>query len=341
MKHSRLRVAVLGYGYWGPNLVRNFRELEDAEVAAVCDLHWTRKDHWDQHFPALRRLDDWRAAVRDPGVDAVVISTPVSTHFEIARETLRQGKHALVEKPLALRSEEARELVDLAASRDLVLMVGHTFIYHGAVRKIRDLLAAGELGEVLYLDSTRANLGILRDDINVVWDLAPHDISIMDFLLGQAPLAVSATGSSHTRRRLEDVAFLSFQFRGDLIGHINVNWLSPVKVRTLLIGGTRKMIAFDDNEPREKVRVYDHGLERLDTPGKRHNDLIHVRAGSILVPQLDLTEALHIESRDFVDSIRDSRSPEANGAMGLRVVRLLEYASKSLALGGASVSIDL
>jgi len=340
MTVSRLRVGVIGYGYWGPNLVRNFQELEDAEVVSVCDIRRERREHFEKQYPGLTISEDWQELVRSPAVDAVVVATPVSTHYQIAREALQQGKDVFVEKPLALGADKAGALIELSQRRQRTLMVGHTFLYHGAVRKIRELMDQGELGEPLYLDSTRANLGILQDDINVIWDLAPHDLSIMDFLLRRPPLSVSATGASHTGRGLEDVAFITLHFPDHVIAHVNVNWLSPVKIRRLLVGGTDKMVVFDDNEPSEKVKVYDRGVACSDSPDKRHNELIQYRAGDIFVPQLDLTEALLNEARDFVASIREGRQPLANAESGLRIVKLLELACLSLSRDGAPVEVN-
>ena len=339
MMLSKVRVGVIGYGYWGPNLVRNFLELDDTEVVAVCDRRIERREHLERLAPKLQVISDWRRLVSDPGIDAVVIATQVSTHYGIAREALDCGKHILVEKPLVPSADQARDLLERADRRGCVLMAGHTFLYHGGIRKVRELIQAGELGDLLYLDSVRANLGILQDDVNVVWDLAPHDVSIMDFLVGDTPVSVSATGMCHTGRKLEDIAFLTFRFAGDFIAHLNVNWLSPVKIRSLMIGGRRKMVVFDDTEPSEKVKVFDRGLEREDSPDKRHNDLLLCRAGDIYVPQLDLTEALQLEARDFVECIRCSRRPQADGLSALRIVRLLELACKSLAQGGAPIDI--
>ncbi len=339
MADSQIGIGVIGYGYWGPNLVRNFHDLEDVAVVCVCETRRQRREHLHKHYPGARMIGDWREMIHDRNVDAVVVATPVSTHYQLAREILSGGKHVLVEKPLALKSVEARELIDLAERYRQVLMVGHTFVYHEPVRKIRELVCEGELGELLYLDSTRANLGILQDDINVIWDLAPHDISIMDYLLRRKPVSVCTTGSSHTGRGLEDIAFLTFHYGDNLIGHVNVNWLSPVKIRRMLVGGTRKMIVYDDTEPSEKVKVYDLGIERSDSPGKRHNELIQYRAGDIFVPKLANKEALRTEASDFIDSIRKSRRPQADGESGLRIVQLLELASESLSRGGVPIEV--
>jgi len=336
---SRVRIGVIGYGYWGPKLVRNFYDMDEAEVACVCDTNLDRIEELYRHYPTIQGVRDAGELIHDTRVDALAVATPVSSHYELAREALMAGKHVLVEKPLARTSDQARELAELASARGLILMVGHTFLYHGAVVKIRDLVRQGVLGELLYIDSTRANLGILRDDINVVWDLAPHDLSIMDCLLEQTPHTVCATGASHTGRGIEDVAFLTFQYQGNLIGHVNVNWLSPVKVRTFLVGGAGKMVVYDDTEPIEKVKVYDRGLSRVDSPGTKHNELIRQWTGDVLVPKLDPTEALLGEVRDFIECIREKRKPVADADSALRVVRLLELACTSLQLGGRPVEV--
>ncbi len=339
MSCSGIGVGVIGCGYWGPNLVRNFHDLEGCEVVLICDRHPGRAESLSRHYPGMRTCTAFSQLISDPEVDAVAIATPVSSHYSLARESLEAGKHVLVEKPLASNSEQARELVDLSLERDRVLMVGHTYVYHGAVRKIQELVQSGELGELLYLDSTRTNWGILQDDINVVWDLAPHDISIMDFLLAKTPLSVSATGASHTGRGLEDVAFLTLHYPDNLIGHVNINWLSPVKVRTLLLGGSRKMIVYDDNEPSEKVRVYDRGILPSNGDQSRHNDVLRYRTGDVFIPKLDLTEALQTEVCDFRDSILEGRQPLADGESGLRIVRLVELACESLVRGGVPLEV--
>ncbi len=336
---SQLRIGVIGYGYWGPNLVRNVNRLADAAAVSVCDYHESRREHVRTQYPGMAALHDWREVVTDPAVDAVIIATPVTTHFELARAALQEGKHVLVEKPMAASLAEAEELLELSSARGLTLMVGHTFLYQGAIRRIAKMASGGELGELLYLDSTRANLGILQDDINVIWDLAPHDFSIMDHVVGEMPLSVSATGATHTDRRLEEIAFVTLHYRDDLIGHVNVNWLSPVKIRKILFGGTRKMVVYDDTEPGEKVKVYDRGVERRSEQDQRHNELIQYRAGDVFVPALDMTEPLFAEVKDFADSIRERRKPLADAESGIRVVRLLELACRSLAQGGVPLEV--
>jgi len=337
---SKVKIGLIGYGYWGPNLARNFREVVDCELVSICDLRADRLDQVARIYPGVRRESDWSKVVADPGTDAIIIATPVSSHFEFAREALRCGKHVLVEKPLAPSSREAEELVLMAESRQRVVMVGHTFVYSGAVRRIRQLTRDGALGELLYFDSTRANLGVLQDDINVIWDLAPHDLSILDLLLESQPAFVSATGASHTNRRLEDVAFITLHYPSAFIAHVSVNWLSPVKVRTILLGGSDRMVVYDDTESIEKLRVYNRGVERNGSSDKRHNELIRSEAGEAIVPKLDATETLQIEARDFVDSILAARSPLADGRSGLRVVRLIEAACLSMSREGRPVELS-
>lgn len=337
---EKLRVGVIGCGYWGPKLVRNFHELEGSEVVSACDTRPDRLESIARSYPNLRLYGDYRDLVRDPAVAAVVVATPASTHFEIAREALQGGKHALVEKPLTSNSRDARELVELALKKRLVLMTGHTFLYHGAIKKIRDLLRGGELGDLLYLDSTRANLGLFQEDVNVIWDLACHDISIMDFLFAKPPVSVSATGAAHTDRGLEDMAFITLKFPNNLIGHITVNWLSPTKVRTLFLGGSKKMAIFDDNDATGRLKIYDRGIDFSQPVAGNGHRPVRYREGGIVIPELEPTEALKSEAADFRDSIRGGTVPTADGKSGLRVVRLLELACLSLSQGGTPVRID-
>jgi len=273
-------------------------------------------------------------------VDAVAIATPVDYHFELAMAALRAGKHVLVEKPMASSSEQAARLVDEAARRRLVLMVDHTFVYTGAVTKIRDLVRAGDLGDVYYYDSTRVNLGLFQHDVNVLWDLAVHDLSIMDFVLAQQPAAVSATGLAHVPNEPENIAYMTMFFDGTLIAHIHVNWLAPVKVRRTLIGGSRRMVVFDDLETSEKVKVYDKGISVNPSAENVYQMLVGYRTGDMWAPKLDVAEALTIEAAHFVDCVTRGTRPLTDGEAGLRVVRLLEAATTSMAERGRPVSLD-
>ncbi len=334
-----IRSAVIGCGYWGPNLARNFSETPGSCLVGVADLDPKRLAVMKARYPGIRATTDHREILSDPGVDAVAISTPVRTHFALAMEALQAGKHVLVEKPMTMTSEEGERLVEAAEKADRTLMVDHTFVYTPAVRKLRELLDAGELGEVLYYDSVRINLGLFQHDVNVLWDLAVHDLSIMDFLVGRAPEAVSATGVSHFPGRPEDVAYLTCFFSGNLIGHCHVNWLSPVKIRRTVIGCSRRMAVYDDLEPSEKVRVYDKGVTLTDDTEGRYRLLVSYRTGDAWIPNLPATEALGVEIAHFLDCIRNRRVPLTDGQAGLRLVRMLEAASASLAQRGAPVNL--
>jgi predicted dehydrogenase len=335
-----VRIGVVGYGYWGPNLVRNFSDLPGAVVMAIADARQDRLDLARRRCPGAERYTDPQALIASPEVDAVVIATPVATHFELARAALCAGKHVLVEKPLASSSEQALMLIEEAAIRNRVLMVDHTFVYTPAVRRIRDLVAAGELGDLYYYDSVRVNLGLFQHDVNVLWDLAVHDLSIMDYVLGRQPTALSATGIAHVTGEPENIAYLTMFFEDRLIGHVHVNWLAPVKVRRTLIGGSRRMIVFDDLETSEKIKVYDKGISVDQNREKVYQALVGYRTGDMWAPQLPLTEALLTEAAQFVDCIRTGRAPDTDGAAGLRVVRLLEAATASMAQQGRPVTID-
>jgi predicted dehydrogenase len=336
-------IAVIGYGYWGPNLVRNFCDTPGARLVAVCDLNKDRLGAVQSRYPAVRITDDFDAILRDPEIDAVAIATPVSSHFRLAMAALMAGKHVFVEKPIASSSEEAQKLVDEAARRNLVLAVDHTFVHTGAVRKMREL-AQSELGEIYYYDSVRVNLGLFQHDVSVIWDLAVHDLSIMDYVLSARPVAVSATGMSHVSGEPENIAYLSLFFESNLIAHIHVNWLAPVKVRRTLVGGSRKMIVYDDLEPSEKIKVYDKGITLNGNPQKngerRYQALVGYRTGDMWAPHLDVSEALGREMREFVSCIERNETPTADGRAGLRVVRILEAASLSLAQRGRVIELE-
>lgn len=333
-------IGVIGYGYWGPNLVRNFSEARNAKVVAVSDLRAERLEQVPVRYPSVSTTTDCRVLIEHPDVNAVVISTPVSTHFELAMMALQAGKHVFVEKPITSNAIEAQTLIEEADRRGLVLMVDHTFVYTGAVRKIHELVHSGELGELYYYDSMRVNLGLFQHDVDVLWDLAVHDLAIMDFVLPGKPYAVSATGSSHVPGKPENIAFLTLFFADGMIGHVNVNWLAPVKVRQTLIGGSRKMIVYDDLEPSEKIKVYDKGITMHDGNEDVYKLLIGYRSGDMWAPRLDVVEALQLEANEFIRSITDGLRPTTDGRAGLRVVRILEAATMSLAQRGAMVQIE-
>src|SRR5678809_1166703 len=337
-----IQVGVIGYGYWGPNLVRNFMAAPGSSVVAVADLREERLQPLRKLYPSLKTAKDAGSIINDPAVDAVIIATPVSSHFELALAALKAGKHVLVEKPLATTSDQARKLVDEAAARKLVLLVDHTFVYTDAVRKIRELIASGQLGEIYYYDAVRVNLGLFQHDVNVIWDLAIHDLSIIDHVLPSKPVAVSATGISHVPGQPENVAYITLFFASAQIAHVHVNWLTPVKVRHTLIGGSEKMILYDDLEPSEKLKVYDKGINV--TPGRPedvYKMLVSYRSGDMWAPRLDNTEALQTEALHFIDCVENKRQPETDGARGLRLVNMIEAAETSLRDRGRLVEIQL
>jgi predicted dehydrogenase len=330
-------VGVIGCGYWGPNLLRNFAESESAELRWICDADESRLGAMGRRYPAAQTTTDYQKLLADPKLDAIAVVTPVATHFEIARAALLVGKHVLLEKPLTATVREADELNELAERTQRTLMVDHTFVYTGAVRKMKEIVASGELGELLYFDSVRINLGLFQKDINVLWDLAPHDLSIMDYLIERQPDGLSAIGSCHIERGIENIAYLMMHFPGDFIAHFHFNWLAPVKIRRTMIAGSSKMILYDDIEPTEKVRVYDKGVTTNRVGPDREADyqtLVSYRTGDVWAPKLDSTEALRHVVAEFLNSIREARRPLTDGQAGLRVVRLLEAAQLSIKNGG-------
>jgi predicted dehydrogenase len=336
-----IRIGVIGYGYWGPNLVRNFYETAGAEVAVVSDLRAERLRQVGSRYPSVTVTESHRELIENPHIDVVAIATPVSTHFDLAMRALQAGKHVFVEKPLASTAEQVRRLMDAAQKARRILMVDHTFIYTGAVRKIRELVDDGSLGDVYYYDSTRVNLGLFQHDVNVLWDLAVHDLSIMDYVLPFSPVAVSATGHSHVRGEKENIAFLTLFFGGSQIAHVHVNWLAPVKVRRTLIGASKKMIVYDDLEQSEKIKVYDKGitLNRKENPEKIYEMLVGYRTGDMLAPQLDMSEALRVEAAHLVKCIGDGTQPASDGSAGLRVVQILEAATESMRNRGIPIEL--
>jgi predicted dehydrogenase len=336
-----IKVGVIGYGYWGPNLVRNFMAAPDSVVARVCDLREERLAPLQKLYPGIKTCGNSTALINDPQIDAVVIATPVSSHFDLALAALKAGKHVLVEKPLAANSEQARQLIDEAAARNLVLLVDHTFVYTDAVRKIRELISSGQLGDIYYYDAVRVNLGLFQHDVNVIWDLAIHDLSVMDSVLPAKPVAISTTGISHIPGQPENVAYITLFFAGPQIAHVHVNWLTPVKVRHTLIGGSEKMILYDDLEPSEKVKVYDKGISVTPRPEDVYKMLVSYRSGDMYAPRLDNTEALQTEALHFIDCVQNNRQPETDGAAGLRMVQMIEAAEKSLRDRGRLIELQL
>lgn len=334
-----ISVGVIGYGYWGPNLVRNFAELPDARVGWVTDLRPDRVGAVTARYSTMKVSADHRDIINDPSIDAVAIATAVHTHFDLGLAALRAGKHVLMEKPLASTSDQAARLIDEAEQRGLVLMVDHTFVFTPAVQKMRELTVNGELGDIHYYDSVRINLGLFQHDVNVLWDLAVHDLSIMDFVLGRQPVSVSATGLAHVSGSPENIAYLTMFFEGRLIAHVHANWLAPVKIRRTLLGGSRRMLVFDDLEASEKIKIYDRGISVDQSPDDVNRMRIGYRTGDMWAPQLAIREALHAAARHFVDVILTGAQPLSDGHAGLRVVRVLEAATRSMANGGRPESI--
>ena len=335
-----IKIGVIGYGYWGPNLVRNFSETKDAQVTFVSDRNPDRLKLVRTRYPSINVTENPVDLINDPQVDAVIISTPVSTHYDLAVRALRAGRHVLVEKPMTGTVEEAEKLLDEAARAKRVLMVDHTFIYTPAVIKIKELVADGSLGNMLYYDSVRVNLGLFQHDVNVLWDLAVHDLSIMDFILGKQPSAISATGMAHLEGQPEDVAYITCYLQNNLIAHFHVNWMAPVKVRRTLIGGDRKMIVYDDIEPSEKVKVYDKGVSLSGGAEGVYQLLVNYRSGDMWAPHLATTEALKTEAAHFIDCVANGTHPQTDGEMGFRIVQILAAADASMAKKGQPVQLS-
>ncbi|MGD0267515.1 MAG: Gfo/Idh/MocA family oxidoreductase [Candidatus Sulfotelmatobacter sp.] len=332
-----LRFGVIGYGYWGPNVARNLERLDETELAAICDKSPAARRKAAKAYPGVLVTGDAAELLFSPDIDAIAVVTPVWTHYELAKAALENGKHVFVEKPFTSNAAQAEELIALADRKNLKIMVDHTFLFTGAVNKIKQLLQDGSLGELYYYDSTRVNLGLFQHDVNVVWDLAPHDLSIIDYLIQKTPEAISATGQTHLNGH-EDVAFLTLYFPGKIIAHINVNWLSPVKVRTTLIGGEKKMLVWNDLEADEKIKIYDKGVSVTSTEGV-YNLLVNYRTGDMWAPQIEQIEALHRELTYFTECILKNEVPINDGRAGLRVVRMLEAASESLRQRGALIHL--
>jgi predicted dehydrogenase len=331
-----IRVGVIGYGYWGPVVARNLQGTDGCELVAICDTSQPAADRARKAYPGILVTNDPCELIRSPRIDAIAVITPVWAHFEFAKAALENGKHVFVEKPFTASSEEASQLIDLAAARKLQIMVDHTFLFTGAVRKIRQLIDGGVLGKLFYYDSSRVNLGLFQHDVNVIWDLAPHDLAIMDYLLDADPESVSATGQCHFNG-LEDMAYITVYFR-NMLAHINVNWLSPVKVRTTLLGGEKKMVMWNDLEADEKVRVYDKGVD-ITTGQGVYDLLVSYRSGDMWAPKVDQTEALKLEAKYFIECIENNQTPFNDGIAGLRVVRMLEAAAQSLKQRGKPVDL--
>lgn len=334
-----LKVGVVGYGYWGPNLVRNFDTGKKSAVTFVCDANPKALERVRQRYANIPVTVSMADLLQSADVDAVVIATPVATHFDLAMACLKAGKHVFVEKPIASSTVQARQLIAEAASRELVLMVDHTFLYTGAVRKMHEMVAQGDLGDIYYYDSVRINLGLFQRDVNVLWDLAVHDLSIMDYILPYKPCAVSATGISHVEGSPVNTAYVTLFFKEACIGHIHVSWLSPVKIRHTLVGGSRKMIVYNDLDPSEKIRIYDKGITLNTDREIAYKALVSYRVGDMVAPQIEGAEALQVEVDHFIQCVAEGKPPLSDGASGLRVVEILEAATQSMSRRGEPVNL--
>jgi len=335
-----LRVGVVGCGYWGPNLIRNFNQLRDSEVIACADLAEGRLAHMKSLYPQVKTTRDYGDLVTSRDIDAIVVATPPTTHVEVALRALDAGKHVFVEKPLATSGADCEAMIAKAKEKGRVLMVGHTFLYTAAVNKIKELIKSGELGDILYVNTTRVNLGIFQEDINVVWDLAPHDVSILNYILDRHPQEVAAHGHSYIRQNVEDIAYLHLKYPGSIMAHVHVSWLNPNKIRETTVVGSKKMLVYDDISSLEKIRIYDKGvtvLPHYDTFGEFQ---LSYRFGDIFIPKLDDSEPLKVACQHFVDCTKTGVEPRSSGQHGLEVVRVIEAANNSLAHSGAVVAID-
>ncbi len=332
-----LRIGIIGYGYWGPNLVRNFVGIDGATVTLISDTHEEALKRAQAAYPMIRTTPNDRDVILSPEIDAVAIATPVSSHYALARRALENGKHVFVEKPFTTSVQHAEELIELAYKKNLKIMVDHTFLFTGAVKKIKQLIDEGVLGRLFYFDSIRINLGLLQKDANVVWDLAPHDLAIMDYLIGCNPIAIAATGTAHING-FEDVAYVTVFYPDNLIAHLSINWLSPVKIRMTMIGGQKKMLVWNDLEADEKLKIYDRGVE-IESKEESYQARVNYRSGDVWVPRLEQVEALKTEAQYFVDCIHNNLTAINDGEAGLRVVRMLEAIIESLKTGGCVICL--
>ena len=333
-----LIIGIIGYGYWGTNLVRNFNNHPFCRIAKVADARQERRALLEKNYPSIQTVSQGNEIIGDNSIDAVVIATPVHTHYLLAKSALLSGKHVLIEKPMAASTAEAEELMEIAIQKNLTIMVDHTFLYTGAVQKIKSLIETDSIGIPRYFDSTRINLGLFQPDINVLWDLAPHDISMLTFLINERPYSINATGVSHTRNSIENIAYMTVNYEMDFIAHFNCSWTSPVKIRQTLIGGDTKMIVYNDLEASEKVRVYDTGYIHT-TEEDQFNIRVDYRTGDVFIPKISGNEALGSVAEDFVRSVLDNRQPISSAVLGLEVVKLLEASQESIRNRGKEVLI--
>ena len=331
-----INIGIIGYGYWGPFIARNVSNLEGLKLKAICDTRPEARRKAESTYKTAKVTADAAELIRDKEIDLIAVVTPVSTHYDLARKALESGKHVFVEKPFTLNTSQAEELIELAEKKKLTIMVDHTFLFTGAVNKMKEMLSARELGRLYYYDSVRINLGLFQHDINVIWDLAPHDLSIMDYLLEKSPSALSAHGACHFNKALEDVAYLILHFEDSLIAHFHLNWLSPSKIRSTIIGGEKKMLLWDDMDPENKIRIYDKGVDIQDQEGV-YQMLYSYRWGDMWAPRISNAEALQQELSYLRVCLEEGKRPHNDGQAGLRVVKLLEASSRSLAQGGKTI----
>ena len=334
-----LKIAIIGYGYWGPNLVRNFTNLENCTVSHVVDESPDRLKKGKKLYPDINTTNSLNQILKNPEIDCVVIATPVSTHYNLAKKALEHNKHVLVEKPMTNSVKHAQKLIELSKKKKKVLMVDHTYLYTGAIQKIKEIIDQNIIGEIQYIDSTRINLGLFQSDVNVLWDLAAHDISICSYLMNENPISVQAMGKSHTDSKFEDIAYLTLHFKSNKIIHFNCSWISPVKIRHMLIGGNKKMVVFNDLETTEKVKIYDTKYKTKTNPQNDKQILADYRIGDIFIPKLSTREGLNWMAEDFVGAIINKTEPISNYNIGLQVVKILEAAQKSIMNHGKEVKI--
>jgi predicted dehydrogenase len=334
-----MKIGLIGYGYWGPNLARNFNQNPDLELSYICDFSADRLKAASPLYKQTKFVNDPEVLFKDTTLDAIAVATPVSTHFDLAKRALESGKDVWLEKPMTEKVEQAEDLIELAEKNRRVLHVDHTFVYTGAVRKIRELIDKGELGDLIYYDSTRVNLGLFQQDVDVIWDLAPHDISIMDYLMPFKKVAVSATGSKYYGNGIVPKALLTIYMENNIVGHINVSWVSPVKIRQTLIGGTAKMVLYDDNQPSEKIKVYDKGVHLVETKEELYHLKVQYRVGDMWAPKISDHEALGMQTKHFAESLKTRQTPLTDGRAGLEVVKILVASQKSLKGRGMPVEL--
>ena len=335
---KEIKIGLIGLGYWGPNLVRNFFSSKKCKLIAIADIQAEKLKKFSALYPGIETYNNAELLIKSKDIDAVVVATPVHSHFQLAKLALENYKNVLIEKPMASSVKEAELLVDLSVKKNRLLMVDHTFLYTGAVQKIKELIDNNTIGKLKYIDSTRINLGLFQPDVNVLWDLAPHDISILSYIHSEKPVAVYAHGICHTDNGIENIAYLTLKYQNDLIAHFNCSWTSPVKIRKFLIGGDKKMIVYDDMEPTEKVKLYDTGFEYKNEEDRRRI-LVDYRTGDIFVPKLSTAEALGGVANDFIDSIISNKPPLSDAVIGLNVVKILEAAQKSIKQRGKEIPV--